>query len=545
MKPSMFYMPAKWFVDVWGSIEDVSDCLSEITTPEYGNIAFALELSEDPDRVLSAINQLYFILGKQMDAYDIIQELLCGLIDDRWIELFIMDIQVMREVVKLFYFLPEAPNEIIHESKKLLSTDDITVNYICNLWLEREWEITDDFAYIIRNCENAWMVLHKLHADAMYLNSKEVLYLVSKLENDKFQQSILKLIRKNTSCLEYLLDLDIVNAEGLKTTIDTIAYFDIWKIVLANKAATPIINFIIGHSETIFGKIDIRKWLMPLIEKNELVADYIQIDDLRNFVFTDKIFYNIHASGILIEWIVADGLVEPLFHELIIIASIKGNKLAYEIHKLLDKYNHLTDKLNPSEWDDLMNNEYNHKFVEKYLTKQGKVNIWHQLVVDYKLAPYWKESENESVWALENLTPYTVNNISDALYEDIRAYPSLLSYDNWITLFLNRKGVEIGMKAIDYVIESGCLFALLKSPHLTKEELVNIATSHNAIEFCDEEDFISIAKRMDAFDFNFESIREVNKELNYELLTVWHHPDRLSRMAKLAGLQFYDYVKCM
>lgn len=555
-KLSTFTVPAKWFSDICGDgMNDIVDSVKD--KPNYGNISFALELSDDSERVLSSVNDIYFMVNHYEDGRWIIEELVCSLIDDRWIELLIMNNIVMRETVKLFGFLLSPPLEVINQTKDLIICDKTCVNLLCDIWLCNDWKITDSVVYVLIHSPDAWKFIDRLIVNSSYCTSSQVIECIEKYKkiDPCMYKWVTKLIGKNKSCLEYLLNLDNVNSNGIVATIDTIKYYDLWDIVLSNGAVGPIVDFVLSDPSIIICELHsvetVRDWLIPRIEKNVILADYITLDDLSEYRFTDKIFQNVSTVDIILDWVTIEDSVEYLLDGLVSLATRAHPKSCKRVHDLLiDKEcvggEPLTNKLSEEQWDSLMKNESNYEFVESELKKLNKEDLWTEFMFDHKLTPYWVETNpDSSSWVLFNLNKYTVANISDDLYHDIILYPHLLNYDNWITLFQTRTGIEIGIKCISYVIETGVLFALFQSSLLSTAELIHLIIHTDTLDYCDEDDFIAISRRKDAYDIDFPLIKRTNKTINQEILTYWHDPDRIARMSNLTGFEFRDYLALM
>lgn len=550
-KSSPFFVPSKWFLEICEPSDHAFDVKS--SAPDYGTISFAMELSDDSDRVLSAITDMYYMINHYHDAQSIVEELMCGLIDDRWIELFIMDTTVMREVVKLIAFLNSAPLEVVREVKGLLISDKIAAETFVSIWFDKNWAITDGIISIVEHSEDAWKFIDRLVYDSSYASSHQVVRAIVKYKktNPQMYRCAIKLLTKNESCLEYLLNLDNVNGYGIQSTIDTIVYYDLWKIVFRNGAARPIVDYVLVMPNIVQSKLEpgqtTRDWLMRSIEKNNILADYIALEDLANHRFTEKIFDNASTIEIILEWVDQEDSTEALLDGLVSLAARASPDSCKRIHDLIyikqAQGAILTQKLSDDQWAGLMENDANHTFVETELKKLGKHKLWEDFVLDHKMVPYWVETDPQSdTWFLCNLNSFTVSKIGSELCRDILQHPHLITYDNWIVLFQTHKGVDIGIKCISYVIQTGALFALFQSSFLSKDQLVDLLNQTDTLDYCDEEDFVAVSRRSDAFEIDFELIKNTNQELNNDILTTWHDPDRLSRMANMANMSFRDYL---
>lgn len=516
MGPPAFTVPAPWFNDICDQ-----QIINNDPAPDYGNISCTMLSNDNPDQVLSAINHIYFMIRKYPDGLDIVIELLCSL-EGRWVELFRLGSQVMRESAKLIALLPRPPVYAMKICKDLLASDAITADFICDIWIDKGWKLTAATATIFKNCDRAW---HFMAIDEVRV-SRTLNSLMSKL---RVSRSLNSLLQTNKSCLEYLLEVYPTHL-----LIHLLRKYVLLDPVLLNEAARSVIDYILLQPGVVNeDESSIRGWLIPRIESSVLIVDYITFDDLNLVCFTDKLLLNPKVGHIILDWIIYRTMEKEFTNELVLMASCGHKCVCYRIYSLLDA-KHLTDR----HWSLLIQNKLNLYFIETELKRLGRHTFLDKLFIDHCIKPFVSESSS----TVCNLNGITVLNIDDHTLNEISAHPVLLKYDDWIALFQIRRGVEIGLNNLYEVIDAGVLCALFRSKLITTPEIFKLVIETEVLEYCEDSELYALASRSDAYETDMKLIEITNRAINDELLAAWHDPDRISRFAARAKMSFREYL---
>jgi hypothetical protein len=542
-------VPSAWILEILDIERDEFYAYIDPSTNDSIELSLAtVELSDDPDDVMSAIVDLMYITSHDLDPEGLVVNTANQLTTDRWVELVSMRVDVMRECVRMFILMHTPPNSSMVESIGASVIRDITsVNILTQIWIDQEWPLTLEFVYITQASFLCWEFLDRFR----YTDETNSFELVSEIANQVELDSSVwgtnaALISVNGAALEYLIHLDTLYADGIESTIQTIEDFDLWEIIMFNPAASPIIDrMMLESSYDNDEDEDIRSWLIPLISGSEIVGNYATIDDIRNeLVDEEKFFVNPSAIDIIEQWVIKEGVItEKILVSLVDIAK-QGNQAA-SIKSINLLNNHLTQDGSPAinmisieQLTELLCSEHAADFAKSVLGQTGTTDMLDGLLRRKELVPYWDTGRNHE-WRISNLTSTTVENMSSEFRGQLARYVAMVSYDNWIVLLKTEFGVGLGLKHTELLADKGVLFALLGSSFVTKDQLSELHRTTHLFDCCDDIDFISLISRDDIYDIDLRIIKKINSSICRELLSTWYHPDRLVRLAGGSDIRKY------
>lgn len=533
-------VPAQWVLNILDL--SVNEFLDTITTADYldiGSILLIMELSRNENHVMSAIISTSHILNTGLDIDNQLKEGIQHIKPQRWEDMFTMTPIVAREVVRLMGYLDATPTLILHHIAAHVSNNDMICNAVADLWITKGWDITLDFVLMIKTSYYGWKYLHAFNKGDSTSQTIIQSIIDASTDNPSIWMSHFGLIGINGSALEYIMYLDELNANGMVSTIATIDEFALWDTVMNNPAVGPIIDYIFENASDDHDAA--RGWIIPLICKNQIVSKYITTCDIQAGRVNASIFVNPNAIDVIDQWVQQTKLTQVIIDGLVNIATVHNRDVAEKAVRILDKGNALLDLPN-NQISDLLLSYYAKQPTIDAFNARGMGVIASELLYENRCIPYWSVDDNGE-WYIENLSDDTLANVDLQFYNELNESAYLLSHADWIILLNTKKGVELGLKHVLRVIDSGVLFALLMSPYITKDHLIELNATTETFEYCDDEDFMALVNKPDIYDSDLRCVYTINHHMCLELLRVWYHPDRIIEAAKRSNLNPREYLE--
>ncbi len=544
--------PADWVLTVMNMsesdfMEEYSDMATSSTSISLPCKLIQFEQSRDEDEVMSAIAAMLYCSSHSDDDYDLIVEQINQIEQDRWVELFQMNQTIVVDCLKLFGLMANPPEGVLEAVAPWVAYNDHALRSLINVWTDADWPMTLEVAYTIQRSEYGWKFI------APYLSR----YGGSNALFDNLFKDIggamdrwfafCMLFNTNGSALELLLWVDVERADGLKSTIDTIDALDLWDTILANPAAGPIIDYALEHhSEVMDGQFDdretLRIWLVQNMEGSELISNYVSIDDIKNDVVNFTFFSNPFATKFIAMHIHSfDGdILQTAIDGLAKAAITPIKEMALPALKLiLDQ--HKRGCVEDEDWVTLLIGQHSREPTFQFLLQHKPDRICHYL----NLARLLPKFTDEGI--AYNITPDSVKFVQydKALLERLSHCILFLHPEDLRTLIDTEFGVKMILQAVHSIgplAETGLFAEIIRSPHVSIEDILRIDRVMNDSDYYDDDEFFAILRRKDAFVLDKQKHQEQRSELCLELLTVWYDPERISRMARAYNIEFRDYV---
>jgi hypothetical protein len=457
-----------------------------------------------------------------------------------------MRADILQECTRLFVFLDTPPSDHILETiAPLIELDSTAADILSRVWLDREWSLSIGFIFAIQSSFLGWAFLSRfLYSE--HFNSFELL---SEIANHAELDSAIwhtnmALIGTNGSALEYLLHLDTINADGIDSTIRTLEDLDIWCVISFNPAASPIIDVLLAPNSDERLASNARAWAIPLL-RGDLICKYVTVDDIRaQLVDEDYFFSNAAAIDIIEKWAIQEGkITESALDGLISIASQDDARSALKAIDIISNScitcgTPAIDILSNDRLGELLRTKHGAEFAKSILTNSHVAGLYDTMLRRFDLVPYWEETSDQT-WKISNLTPATAKNMSSEFLNQLDQHPDLIGYDNWIVLLHTDFGSRLALKHVERVLGRGALFALLRSPFVTKDDLIMLDRTTYTFECCDDADFAALTDRQDIYDTDLTRVQKINQELCQSILAAWHDPCRLVRLSSTGDIRQY------
>ncbi len=550
MKIDPFIIPAQWVLDLTNlTIDETLDGLADNVGINVASTCMSFEISADADRLMSAFYSIWFLYKNDLKFKPTLLDMINNNPDWRWIELFELRADVAYECIKLFRLF-KSPPPFLDKVANHIIEDQTATDLLCTIWIEQNWQLTFDIVYIIRNSCHAWKILDK-YRRTMFSTSRMLLReIVRQSENDiDLWSSLMILIGTNPQSLEYILHLDEEYADGIESTVETINDLQLWKVIFQNSAASTIIDWIMEYPDMVEDdSIDdgnVGGWIVKMLESSPLIAEYVSIKDMDRF--STRVFDNPFAIDLIMGSINLDCVHDYIIDGVIDIGENGSEETAFKaiyiIEEGINSDGHpIIDDLSRAQWRKLLNGKFTHDYALLLLEEMGKCELLDDILRDLELIPYWLEQEDGSI-VVSNLTWKTVNSMPEKFCDQLKDAPYLLSFLDWPVLFKTRFGVKLGINNISFVIQQDALFELLRSPMITKEEILELASSTDLFEFCNDDDYGALIAREDAFTVDLKKVIKTNQPLMQDLLKSWHDPSRLVRISEMYGLSMFEYLQ--
>jgi hypothetical protein len=547
IRPTISTVPAKWALKLLKLSEDEFYDYMGLLAPDSIDLAVSMiELSDDPNDIMSACIYTKYAVSHGLDPNDTIVDAVNNISSTRWFELMSMRADVLQECVHLFVFLDAPPStDILEAIAPLVELDSTAADILSRIWLDRGWSLSIELIFAIQSSFLGWEFLrHFLYSE--HFNSFDLLSEIAnhaELDSAIWHASM-ALIGTNGSALEYLLHLDAINADGIESTIQTLEDLDIWCVISFNPAASPIIDAILAPTNDECLDSNIRTWAIPLL-RGDLICKYVTVDDIRSkLVDEDYFFSNASAIHIIEEWAIQEGkITERALDGLLSIASQSDARSALKaINIISDCYttcgSSAVDMIPDDRLGRLLSTKHASEFAKSILQTSRPDGLYDAVLERFNLVPYWEETSDRT-WKICNLTPTTATNISPEFLNQLEQHPALIGYDNWVVLLGTDFGSRLALKHVEHIIERGVLFALIRSPFITKDDLVILDRTTYTFECCDDADFVALTDRQDVYDIDLSRVQKINRELCQSILAAWHDPYRLVRLSPAGDIRQY------
>lgn len=539
---------SKWVIDIVNITPE--ELLEYVPDPDdIAQVAMVLDLSDDPDKLMSAATSISYLIGKDENAYGVFSDIVNDLPDARWEDLIKMRADVARECIRLFNLLHKKPStDLVEKISSIIVADLTCAEIFVEVWCDSRWSLTIEFVYSIQQSSTGWRLLHYANKIGYPRTSTKVLARALAHGVTRKSTCLLALIGTNGSALEYLMHIDNLNGAGIVQTIETINHFELWETILYNPAAAPIIDFILNN-HTIVGdglfesQEQLRDWIIPHISINELICRYITVDDISNVRVC--FFINPFAIDLISEWINEGNCTYYVISGLVIIASSHHTEAAIKATKLIDQCLYWDENLLTSyDWERLLRGTHSIDYVFNKFA--GRNDELLKLLRACEMIPYWDAPDGDH-WELFNLTNETAKYIEldDRLRAQLAELVHLLTYSDWTALFTTDFGIIFGLNNIQHVVQEDALFLLVRSPLIPAEHIANLYALAEVTEYTNDEDILAIINRQDAFEIDKKKIVEVNANLCRELMVVWHDPTRLMRFAHSNNVDLRTYLSLL
>jgi len=546
-----FVRPAKWILDLTQFDEaEINEYVSPPPpTFNIGSISLALTLSDDIETIESAFISARYHYGRDLEAKAALIEIINEITDCRWKEMMRFSISLMRECIRLLEDLVVPPIHLIEQMSMEIMNDLPSVELLTNIWIKKNWVLFPTFVYTIQKSYSAWKFLRR-HGISDNVNLKSLMTAILKHRNHDTRMCLNALLGTNGSVLEY-----VIRDQPIEKTIKMIDDLEIWPVILCNPAIGPILDYCIDNYNTILeGVFDtmaiFRDTFIPLIETNKIAYNYVTIDDIEKNRLSPLFFKNPSAISLIQQWLNNGGHILDILNSLVSIAasSVESSALiAIDIINtgVYDDGQEVINELYEYQWLQLMSGPYAKQFVMDTLTKRDYECFLGYVLERTNFIPYWQSVDD--TWVLFNLNAVTVQNIkyNSNFREDTEELCYLLTREEWAILFKTDFGVKLGIRNIGYVIDNHSLSPLFASPHITKDQLIELHETTDIVEYADDEEFYSLISRVDASDINLKTIYEARHDLCLEILATWHEPSRLARFASTNGMDMIAYLNIM
>lgn len=545
-----FQRPASWLLSVLNvsTQEFISEYSDMIIVSQQDTIELALlkfEISDDPDIVMSAITSLCYYSTKTEDDYDIIANVINSIDLDRWEDLFTMRNDVIMDCIKLFSLLKHTPIAILEIVGPYIIHNEYATHQLIDVWMDMNWDIGVDLIYIIQHSIYGWKLLTPYVFDKP--TSKQLIgNIFDDIEEDMNRwMSFCMLLNVNGSALELLMHIDSDNADGVSTTFETIEMLQLWDTIIANPSAEPLINYALdNHTLVMCGKFktkeDLRQWIVKNLDSSPMVQKYVRSCDITHGVVNNTFYQNPFAITMIANWIDINEMNEDVFEALI--STSAGDYEAQSTVALSLLLKHIKYRqLEDNDWFRLISGKYSQSTVIEYVSKRNRPKL-SDLLHKSRMLPFWDEN-----CVLRNLNSDTVSFIKHDhdLMDSLSRNVYYLQPADWRVLFKTEFGVTFAMQHINVLVEFGTFADLIRSQFVSVEHILQIDRSTPAFEYYDDEEFIAVINRSDAFTLDKQKYHNERNPLHLELLAVWHNPDRIVKQSKRLGVDFHSYLQMM
>ncbi len=544
--------PADWVLTILNMsetdfMEDYSDMSMSSTSSLLPCKLIQFEQSSDENEVMSAIAAMLYCSSHWEDDYDLIIDQINKIEQDRWIELFQMNQTIVVDCLKLLGLMTTPPEGILEAVAPWVAYNDHAVRSLINVWTDADWPMTLEVAYTIQRSEYGWKFIAPYLS--RYGGSNALFDNLFKDIGDAMDRwfAFCMLFNTNGSALELLLWVDVERADGLKSTINTIDALDLWDTILANPAAGPIIDYALAHhSEVMDGRFkdreSLRIWIIQNMEGSEVITNYVSVDDIKNDVVNFTFFSNPFTTKFMATCInsldgdilhtAIDGLVK------VAITPIKEFALAAS-NLILEQ--HKRECVEDEDWATLLIGQHSQEPTFKFLLQHKPDRICYYL----NLARLLPKFTDEGI--AYNITPESLKFIKydKSLMESLSHRIPSLHTEDLRTLIRTELGVKMILRAagsIGWFAGTGLLAEIIRSPHVSIEDILRIDRYMNASDYYQDNEFFAILHRKDAYVLDKKKHHEERSELYLELLAAWYDPERISRMARAYNIEFRDYV---
>lgn len=543
-------VPAEWVLTL---LNVSSSEFAAYTASEQGNdigsITLALEFSDNAEHLLSAIASMTYMLSHDKDPESICERTINCLKLQRWKELVSISTVVMRESVRLLRFRTRPPSASLIECiGPFVVCDPSSIEILVEIWEACNWPLSLEFIFTIQNSYQGWKFINRLNVQEVPTSRSIIEEMVTR-SRDNADDWICHgaLLGSNGSALEYLIFLDTLNAEGIKSTAQVIRDYSLWGTVVFNPAAGPLISYLLAHPFDM-NNLSIRDWLIPFISGSQHAGDYITVGDIEAGRVDVSFFTNPDAIDIMEEWINLNGVSATTVDDIIEIATSSDKVAAMKAISILSRIKTangkaICDNLSTKQLSLLLTSHHGYDYAVATLRRTDMSVLLDELLCINKLTPYWICDGPYQYWTLANLNAKTVQHMTPTICAQMKQYVDLITYTDWVILLQTKFGTELGFAHIAYLIEHGVLFAFLRSPFITKEQLIDLYTSTDVFECCDDEDFASLINRDDIYDVDLKAVASFKQQLCMNVLETWYEPTRLVRVAKTQDLDIRKYLQ--
>lgn len=549
--------PADWILDILDS-EDIEMYIDENQDP-FDIITHSL----DPDDIISATGRLVKHLDNASKSFCKRVVAFVNEIDEvRWIQLIRMRPDVACDCMCMFVLLEFPPDAFVLETiAPVLVLNTTAVETFATVWLEQKWPLSMVVIFIIQTSPIAWKYLTPLHSyKKSKTTSRSIIMEIDLIQDKEKEKLFYALISSNGSCLQHLMELDNMNANGIASTFATINGFRLWDHVLSNPEAGPLIDYALDHfwlmTPGFYSRRALRSWIIQRLGTNPNSYRYITRDDVLERKVNPS-FFSTFESVPLIKSLVDLDVADPnRYIDDNIIDGLVGMAMVYDKEMALGAIDVIEnclqfDELQERHWNALAEGPHGQTFVKNKLQSLGMGDMLLDVLKNANLIPYmcidYEDIDGHEVEILNllNLTHTTVHNImyDPQLCQDICDTARNLRYNEWNILVQSDIGVEIAIEHLDCVIKEGSVPSLLKSPFLSADELRDLWEMTDILEYCTDEEFIALLGREDVYKPELKAIAAVKQEVCSEIITMWFNPDRLVRVAKSHDLDMRSYLQ--
>lgn len=451
----------------------------------------------------------------------------------------------LRDSIKLIHKSRQQPSTIFVETMaERIMQDSTTIELFAAMWIDCEWELTPEVIFIIQQSYSGWKILRRANAST----SRELISTLRALPNNEWL-IYNALIGTNGSALEYLIHID----DDLALTIDTLNRYELWKFVLRNPAAEPIIDYALTHFQDVqankfISRSDLKKWMFPLIGAHPSIAKYVDVCDIDVYQFSRAFFSNPAAIDLIMEWLYEGGTItSAVLDGLIVIATSEIEDAAWKAIYVIDNACGggdipIVQLLHDLQWVDLAQSTFGREFVIEQMETDMIIRL-ETILEECKIIPRWTYDSDNEQWMAINLNAKTVSNLDlgFSFVSQSRMFANDFIYDNWSVLIQTETGVDIALENVAALIDAGCLWMLLKSKFIEPEDIVKICNEFS--EELSDADLVAIAQRNDAVAIDKKLAFEMRFDLNQEFMRVWYKPERLIAVAKRNGMDPRVYIE--
>ena len=440
--------PSKWVVELANlPKEEILEyaCQEESINPYL--ISSTIESSLDPDELMSAFCTLHFLVKRDLDCKKIFVDLINDLSLDRWIKMISSREDVASECIRLFRFLRDPPSSTLIKSIYMPIVSNLTaVELLVDCWIEKKWDLKSGLMRITQQSYSAWRFIKR------YCYSTTSFGIIHEIQNllpsPNAKICLNKLLYTNGSALEYLMHLDKINADGIKSTFDSINGFDLWKIVVYNPAARPIVDYAMKHFYKVKnGKFSNQNEFAMWIGKYPVLTKHLC--DVRNAEQLDRVlhsrfrFYmNMDSLSIIQNALESypELAIPTVLSSLVVLASLSNKYIATSAIKVIDKYFKMPFDAEYEDLEKLLTSPHGYRYIINILEEDDYlVHLLRSVGVVPTLMLNETELEDGDIMTLPvwmNFNSQTVHNIKHdpILWSQINSVARLLTYGNWNTL---------------------------------------------------------------------------------------------------------------
>ena len=522
-----------------------------------------LRYSKDADEIMSAIIlTLHDAYVDQLGYGTQLVHVINDLPIERWIWLFKIRSDVALECTKILIMLfdENSPtNGFIDAIAPVIRSDMNIANRIVNVWRSAGWGITPVFVRAIRDSNIAWKLLSDFEPRSSPQTSFTVMSKILSPETRKQRLAYLELVKLNYSCMDYLLSLDMRNANGIETTFKTIKSYNLWHIVFQNPGIGPIIEYSLDNfwklnNHMSYSKNMTRSWILSLLKANPISYKYVTLQDYFDFKVSPMFFHHVNSLPLIKQLVnpIDDEdrfVTEEIVYGLVSIASSYEKESALKAIDVLRNW--ITDcELQKEHWVLLLKSPYANEYAKNvlYRKREDLLNyiMKHEgMLPSIVLEPVQNDNDEWYISTrIHNLDENTVLNIkySNETITAIQNNVDVISLEDWIILLKCPFGIQFGIRNINYLIDQDALPDLLTSTFLTPDEIVKLSKSNAFEEAMMDNELLALLCRPDAYTVDYENMSMIKKELNQELMSTWFEPNRLIRIAFKCNMHMREYL---